>query len=287
MKISELLGRKKTTLSLEIFPPKPDGDYGAVVATADKLCALKPDFMSVTYGAAGSTVRYTEEIAGHLQNDMGQTAIAHLTCVTATKQSIRDVAAGLRARGIENIMALRGDMPRDGAYVPGDYRYASDLVTDLKEIGGFCIGGACYPDGHIECDSREKDIDNLKRKVDAGCEFLTTQLFFDNNVFYNFLYRLASKGIFVPVLAGVMPITSAKQIKRMTALSGAHLSPRHRAIIDRFQDNPAALRQAGVAYATEQIIDLIASGVRGIHIYTMNRPEIAQAIVGNISEMLK
>ena len=286
MKISQLLSEKKTTLSFEIFPPKPDGNYQAVIDAADQLCAMHPDFMSVTYGAAGSNSRNTAEIAGHLERDCGQTAIAHLTCVTATKQSIRDVTGQLSQRGIENILALRGDMPKDGNYTPGDYRYACELVADLKELGDFCIGGACYPDGHPEAPGRKADIDNLKCKVDAGCEFLTTQMFFDNNVFYNFLYRLASRGIYVPVIAGIMPIFSAKQIQRAVGFSGAVLPARHMAIIDKFQDNPAALKQAGIAIATEQIIDLIASGVRGIHIYTMNRPEVARAIVENISAML-
>ena len=230
-------------------------------------------------GGGGNT--NTALVAGHVQKSV--TALAHLTCVSSSRGQVKTAAGELKVLGVENVLALRGDIP-EGGVLSRDYSYAADLARELKTFE-FCVGGACYPEGHPEAETREADIDHIKLKVESGCEFLITQLFFDNNILYNFLYLLQSKGVGAPVIAGVMPITNAKQIKKMTTMCGAALTPKHKAIIDKFGHNPPALRQAGIAYATEQIVDLIANGVRGIHLYTMNRPDIARDIFSNVSEM--
>ncbi|GHV31510.1 methylenetetrahydrofolate reductase [Clostridia bacterium] len=285
MRISDVL-QGKSTLSFEIFPPKTALEKDAVLRVSDELMGLNPDYISVTYGAGGGGSQNTVDVAAHIQRRA--TALAHLTCVTADRAKIAGVLSELKAVGVENVLALRGDLPADGARGT-DYEHASNLVADIKRLSGgaFCVGGACYPDGHPECESRERDIENIRFKVDAGCDFLVTQLFFDNDVLYNFLYRLASRRVEVPVVAGIMPITGAKQIKKMTTMCGAALKPKHKAIIERWADNPAALYQAGIAFAAEQIADLAANGVRGIHLYTMNRPKIARDIIGNLNELFK
>ena len=242
--------------------------------------------MSVTYGAGGSTSKMTLEIASNLQQKYGVSVLPHLTCVASSKSYVRDMVSQIKALGIENIMALRGDIPQDGV-VGTDYKYASDLIRDIKEQSDLCIGGACYPEGHIECKHKEDDIIHLKEKVEAGCDFLTTQMFFDNNILYNFLYRIREKGITVPVLAGIMPITNARQLERSVALSGTHVPQRFRAIVDKFGDNPAAMKQAGIVYAAGQIIDLIANGITHIHVYSMNKPEVASGILNNLSSVLR
>ena len=194
----------------------------------------------------------------------------------------------LKEQGIENILALRGDIPKDGEFpLPNHYNYASELIQDIKQQGDFCIGAACYPEGHVEAEHKQDDIENLKHKVDCGVDFLTTQMFFDNHILYNFLYRIREQGITVPVLPGIMPVTNGKQMKRICSLSGTILPERFRAVLDRFGDNPAAMQQAGIAYATDQIIDLIANGINHIHIYSMNKPEVAEAIMKNLSEIVK
>lgn len=287
MKISEILRSGKVTISCELFPPKKDGDIGRVKEVVRDISALKPDFMSVTYGAGGGTSRNTARIATEIQS-CGVTALAHLTCVSSTKEEVGRILSDLRENHIENILALRGDIPQDSAFPsPGQYRYANELVAQIREYGGFCVGAACYPEGHVECAHREDDIGYLKRKVDSGCDFLTTQMFFDNNVLYQFLYRILARGIHIPVVAGIMPVTNSGQIKRICALSGTELPPRFKAIVDKFADNPAAMKQAGIAYATEQIIDLIANGVNAVHIYTMNKPDIAAKIMDNLSEIIR
>lgn len=287
MKISEILISPGVKLSVEVFPPKADGDYDKVKSAIDALCALKPAFLSVTYGAGGTTAANTAKIASYVQQERGVTSLAHLTCVGASKERIRAQLAELKAGGVENVLALRGDIP-EGALFPEEavFRYASDLVAFLKQESDFCIGCACYPEGHVESARREEDIDHLKIKVDAGAEFLTTQMFFDNNVLYNFLYRLREKGVTVPVIPGIMPVTNARQIQRICALSGTVLPRRFKAIVERFGSNPAAMAQAGIAYATEQIIDLIANGVNAIHLYSMNRPDVATSILNNLSEII-
>lgn len=283
MRILDILKTKHPSLSFEIFPPKQSVDTDNVLRTVDALSGLRPDFMSVTCGAGGSGNNNTSLVAGHIQKST--TALAHLTCVSSSREQVKAMADELKALDVENILALRGDIPVGGT-LSEDYNYAADLAHELREYG-FCVGGACYPEGHPEAETRELDIEHIKLKVESGCEFLITQLFFDNNILYNFLYLLQSKGVNVPVIAGIMPITNAKQIKKMTTMCGASLTPKHKTIIDKFGHNPAALRQAGIAYATEQIIDLIANDVRGIHLYTMNRPDIARDIFGNVSEMFE
>ncbi len=287
MKISEILKQDKITLSLEVFPPKTSDKLESTAHTALEVAALHPDFISVTYGAGGGTSAFTAEIAAKIQEEEHVPVLAHLTCVSSSRDYVKQIIGVYREKGIENILALRGDIPQDGR-VSEDYKYAIDLIRDIREQGNdFCIGGGCYPEGHIECAHKEDDIRYLKEKVDAGLDFLTTQLFFNNDVFYNFLYRAREAGITVPIIAGIMPITRAVQLKRSVAMSGTDVPQRFRAIVDRFGDNEAAMKQAGIVYATSQIIDLIANGIRHIHVYTMNRPEIAAAIMANLSEILK
>lgn len=287
MKISEILQTRKLTVSFEIFPPKQDSAYDGVINCADELSTYQPDFISVTYGAGGGTSSNTVKIVSHLQNAVGVTPLAHLTCLSSTKAEVGAILDELKAKKIPNILALRGDRPKETDFVPsGDYRNASDLIADIRSKGDFCIGGACYPEGHPESSNKDKDLDNLKIKVDAGCSFLTTQMFFDNNMLYSFLYRAQAKGITVPVLAGIMPVTNGAQLKRMVALSNAYLPPKFLALVDRFGDSNEAMKQAGIAYATEQIIDLITNGVRGIHIYAMNKPDVVRKIMNNISEII-
>ena len=287
MKIKELLNSGKVTISCEIFPPKVDADFEKVEHAAKEIAALSPAYMSVTYGASGGTSSHTVEIASKVQNEWGVTALAHLTCASSTKEKVADVIEDLKAHGIENILALRGDIPKDASFpLPNQYHYASELIREIREKGDFCVGGACYPEGQVECEHMADDIGHLKEKVEAGCDFLTTQMFFDNNVYYNFLYRILQQDIRVPVIAGIMPVTNGKQIKRITELSGTSLPARFRAIVDKFGDNPKAMKQAGIAYATEQIIDLIANGVTAVHIYTMNKPDVAGSILKNLSEIV-
>ncbi|MGN0735097.1 MAG: methylenetetrahydrofolate reductase [NAD(P)H] [Anaerovoracaceae bacterium] len=287
MKISEILKSKEVTISYEVFPPKKDMPFEPILAAVDRLCQSKPDFMSVTYGAGGGTGHNTIKIADHVQNEMGVTSLAHLSCISSTPEQVKAAIDEIKACGIENILALRGDIPSgtDPA-ASRDYRYASELVREIKKHGDFCIGAACYPEGHVECEHKEDDITFLKEKVDSGVDFLTTQMFFDNNVLYNFLYRIRERGITVPVIAGIMPVTNGKQMARICQLSGTYLPARFKAIVDKFGDKPEAMKQAGIAYATDQIIDLVANGVKGIHIYTMNKPDVAESIRNNLSYII-
>ena len=285
MRISDLLRREGVTFSLEVFPPKTSEKYTQTAQTAKKIAALKPDFMSVTYGAGGGTGTFTAGIASEIQDEFGVPTLAHLTCVSSSRAHVLRMLETYREKGIENILALRGDRPADGA-LSTDYKYAVELIRDIRAHGDFCIGGACYPEGHIECAHKREDIDHLRETVDAGLDFLTTQMFFSNDIFYNFLYRVRERGINVPVIAGIMPITSPRQLSRSVAMSGTDVPQRFRAIVDHFGENPAAMQQAGIVYATEQIIDLIANGIRHIHVYTMNKPQVAESIMRNLSEIL-
>lgn len=285
MKIKDILSQENPTLSFEVFPPKTEDKYESVEKAAAKIATLGPAFMSVTYGAGGGTSQYTVDIASNLEKIHHVTALAHLTCVSSTRKKVHEVLKQLKAAEIDNILALRGDIPSDGT-VATDYHYASELIREIKEAGDFCIGAACYPEGHVESKSKTIDMDYLKEKVEAGCDFVTTQMFFDNNILYNYLYRIREKGITVPVVAGIMPVTNVKQIIRSCQLSGTYLPSRFKAIVDRFGDNAAAMKQAGIAYATEQIIDLIANGVNFIHVYSMNKPDVAELIKKNLSEIL-
>ena len=284
MKIRDILAEKKPTLSFEVFPPKTEDTYESVEKAAVEIAKLDPAFMSVTYGAGGGTSDYTVKIASSIQS-YGVTPLAHLTCVSSTREKVAHVLGELKEKGIENVLALRGDMPKDGI-TPGQYHYASELIHEIKEAGDFCIGAACYPEGHVESANKSVDMDYLKQKVEAGCDFVTTQMFFDHSILYSYLYRIREKGITVPVIAGIMPVTNAKQIKRIIQMSGTCLPSRFLSIVDRFGDNPAAMKQAGIAYATDQIIDLIANGIKGIHVYSMNKPDVAQKIKENLSEIL-
>ena len=286
MKISDILKQDKVTLSFEVFPPKTSSSYESVAHATQEIAALHPDFISVTYGAGGGTSEHTVQIAADLHAKYGVNVLTHLTCVSSTRQHVSAMLEKFKQHGIENVLALRGDIPAGGA-PENDYHYAAELVRDIKSQGDFCVGGACYPEGHVEAANKTEDILHLKEKVEAGCEFLTTQMFFDNNILYNFLYRIREKGITVPVIAGIMPVTNVKQIKRITSMSGTYLPERFKAIVDRFGDNPDAMKQAGVIYATEQIVDLIANGVNHIHVYSMNKPEVAAGIQASLSEILK
>ncbi len=286
MKIRDILNTGKPTLSFEVFPPKTETNYMSVEKAALEIADLSPDFMSVTYGAGGGTSQYTLDIASALLNQKQVTPLAHLTCVSSKKQQVKEVLSELNEKGIENILALRGDIPKDGG-IQHDYKYACELIHEIRQAGDFCIGAACYPEGHVESKNKQTDILYVKEKVDAGCDFITTQMFFDNNILYNYLYQIREKGILVPVIAGIMPVTNGKQIKRICEMSGTYLPSRFKAIVDKFGENPLAMKQAGIAYATEQIIDLLANGVNAIHVYSMNRPDIARDIKNNLSEVLK
>ena len=286
MRISELLKRDGVPFSLEVFPPKTSEKYSETAATAREIARLRPDFMSVTYGAGGGTGEFTTGIAADIQNTLGVPTLAHLTCVSSDRAHVMKMLELYRENGIENILALRGDLPKDGK-ISEDYRYAVELIRDIRENGDFCIGGACYPEGHIESRNKAEDLRHLKEKTDAGLDFLTTQMFFNNDIFYNFLYRAREAGILVPVIAGIMPITSPRQLQRSVAMSGTDVPQRFRAIVDCFGDSPEAMKQAGIIYATEQIIDLIANGIRHIHVYTMNKPEVAEGIMKNLSAILR
>ncbi len=291
MKIIEELKKETPTLSFEVFPPKTDTAFENVRAAVEEIAKLRPSFMSVTYGAGGGTSRYTLDIAKKIRDEYGVPSLAHLTCVSSTKETVAARIRDLKAAGIENIMALRGDltpelMGADRSSWP--YRHAVDLIRELKESGAdFCIGGACYPEVHPESTNQKDDIAHLKEKVEAGCDFLTTQMFFDNNLLYNFLYKIREAGITVPVVPGIMPITNAKQVERAIQMSGSFMPQRFKALVDKFGSDPAAMMQAGIAYATDQIIDLYANGVNHIHVYTMNKPEVAAKIQSNLSAILK
>lgn len=285
MKIIDILNQDQITLSFEVFPPKKIEKYDSVQAATEGVAALHPSFMSVTYGAGGGTSEFTLNIAKNIRDKYGVEVLPHLTCVSSTKAHVHEMIQKFKEYGFENVMALRGDIPEGGAPYD-DYHYASELVADIKSQGDFCIGGACYPDGHVECAHKDDDIKNLKRKVDAGVDFLTTQMFFDNAEFFNFLYRLREQDIRVPVLAGIMPITNQKQLGRSVALSGTTVPTRFKEIVDKFGEHPEAMKQAGIIYATEQIIDLIANDVKHIHVYSMNKPDVAEAIQRNLSKIL-
>ena len=290
MKIIDILKQDTLSMSFEVFPPKTDAAFASVKAATEEIAQLKPAFMSVTYGAGGGTSAYTLEIARNIEANYAVPMLAHLTCVSSTREMVAERIAAMKASGIENVMALRGDLTpeMEGKDRSGwAYRHAVELIRELKESGGdFCIGGACYPEVHPESANQKEDIAHLKEKVDAGCQFLTTQMFFDNNLFYNFLYKVREAGITVPIVSGIMPITNAKQVERSIKLSGSHMPQRFKSLVDKFGDDPAAMKQAGIIYATDQIIDLYANGISNIHVYTMNKPDVAAQIQRNLSDIL-
>ncbi len=290
MKLTSILHSGKLSLSFEVFPPKTDSAFASVEQATMQIASLQPPFMSVTYGAGGGTSKYTLEIASRIKDTYNVPMLAHLTCVSSTKQTVASQIEAIKAAGIQNVMALRGDIP---AHMQGAdrtdwaYHHAIDLVRELKNSGAdFCIGGACYPEVHPESKNQKEDLRYLAEKVDAGCDFLTTQMFFDNNLLYNFLYKAREAGITVPVVAGIMPITNASQVERAVSLSGSHMPRRFLSLVDKFGNDPAAMKQAGIAYATDQIIDLFANNVTNVHVYSMNKPEVAAAIMANLSDIL-
>lgn len=290
MKIIDLLKRDTLSLSFEVFPPKTDTAFANVRTATEEIAKLRPSFMSVTYGAGGGTSKYTLDIAKRIKELYNVPSLAHLTCVSSTKETVRDRIADMKAANIENVMALRGDIPaelQNADRSHWDYHHAIELVRELKESGAdFCIGGACYPEIHPESENQKEDIKHLKEKVDVGCEFLTTQMFFDNNLLYNFLYKIREAGITVPIIPGVMPITNANQVERAIKLSGSFMPQRFKSLVDKFGNDPAAMKQAGIAYATDQIIDLYANGITNVHVYSMNKPDVAAKIQNNLSCIL-
>ncbi len=286
MKLIDIITGERPSLSFEVFPPKTWDTYDSIKSATEEIAQLYPSYMSVTYGAGGGTSQHTVSIAANIQNNFCVTTLAHLTCISSSREQVKEQLGRLKEAGITNILALRGDMPKDMEAKSMDYKYASQLIRDIRETGNFCIGGACYPEGHPESGTWMNDVKYLKEKVDAGCQFLTTQMFFDNNILYNFMYRIREAGINVPVVAGIMPVTNAAQIKRICSISGNNLPQRFIRIADRFGDNPDAMKQAGIAYATEQVIDLLANGINAVHIYSMNKPEIAREIQANLSYII-
>lgn len=285
MKITEIISAEKPSLSFEVFPPKTSDKFETVEKAALEIADLKPSYMSVTYGAGGGTSKFTADIAEHILK-RGVTPLAHLTCISSTRDMVRKQLELLKEKGIENILALRGDIPAGADLSNRSYRYANDLMKEIDEFGGFCIGGACYPENHPDSPDSDSDIESLRIKAESGCRFLTTQMFFDNNVLYNFMYRLLRRGVDIPVIAGIMPVTSASQIKRICSISKSALPQRFLRIVDRYGDKPEAMKQAGIAFATEQIIDLYANGINAVHVYSMNKPDVAAAIKSNLSEII-
>ena len=286
MKIKSLFDNDKTVFSFEVFPPKKDSPIESVFVKLEEICALRPDFISVTYGAGGSGGHSrTVDIASKIKHDFKVESVAHLTCVNSTKQMIDETLADFRAHGIENILALRGDYV-DGVEPQKDFRYASELVAYIRQNGDFDVSGACYPETHIDAENEVEDVLNLKKKVDAGAEHLISQLFFDNALFYRFIERTKIAGINVPIEAGIMPVTNKRQIERIVSLCGASLPAKFVKMMQKYESKPEALRDAGIAYAVEQIVDLLANGVDGIHLYTMNNPYIAEKITRAVENLL-
>lgn len=290
MKIINILKQNTLSLSFEVFPPKTDSSFESVKTATEEIAKLRPSFMSVTYGAGGGTSKYTLDIAKNIKTAYGVPTLAHLTCVSSTKETVHEKIREITDAGIENIMALRGDIPAhllDADRTDWAYHHAVELVRELKSANpDLCIGGACYPEVHPESACQKDDIRFLKEKVEAGCDFLTTQMFFDNNLLYNFLYKIREAGITVPIIPGIMPITNANQVERAIKLSGSFMPQRFKSLVDKFGHDPAAMKQAGIAYATDQIIDLYANGITNVHVYSMNKPDVAEKIQSNLSDML-
>ena len=290
MKLTKIFEKNTPHLSFEVFPPKTTTAFESVMSATEQIAALGPSFMSVTYGAGGGTSQYTLDIAKNIEAQYSVPTLAHLTCVSSTKETVRAMIEAINAAKIQNVMALRGDIPAElqGADRSGwAYSHAVELVRKLKESGAdLCIGGACYPEVHPESASQKEDILHLKEKVDAGCDFLTTQMFFDNNLFYNFLYKIREAGITVPIIPGIMPITNANMVARSIKMSGSFMPQRFKALVDKFGSDPEAMKQAGIAYATDQIIDLYANGITNVHVYSMNKPEVAEKIQSNVSAII-
>lgn len=290
MKIKDILSEEKLTVSFEVFPPKTETSFESVKTATEEIAKLRPAFMSVTYGAGGGTSKYTLDIAKNIKDRYNVPTLAHLTCVSSSRDTVRERIEEIKQAGVKNVMALRGDIPaalQDADRTDWHYHYAVELIRELVESNGdFCIGGACYPEIHPESPNQKEDIKRLKEKVDAGCDFLTTQMFFDNNLLYNFLYKIREAGITVPIIPGIMPITNANQVERAVKLSGSFMPQRFKSLVDKFGASPAAMKQAGIAYATDQIIDLYANGITNVHVYSMNKPDVARQIQSNLSDIL-
>ena len=290
MKIIDVITRNSMLLSFEVFPPKTETSFDSVKQSTEEIAKLRPSFISVTYGAGGGTSQYTLEIAKNIKAMYGVPSLAHLTCVSSTKETVQQRIRDMKAAGIENVMALRGDIPKDRLNEDRsrwDYQHAIELIRELRESDGdFCIGAACYPEIHPESRNQKEDIAFLKEKVDAGVDFFTTQMFFDNNLLYNYLYKIREAGITVPVIPGIMPITNDNQVSRAIQLSGSFMPQRFRSLVDKFGGNPYAMKQAGIAYATDQIIDLYANGITNVHVYSMNKPDVAAKIQANLSDII-
>ncbi len=287
MKISEILKQNKRRLSFEVFPPKTYSAFDSIRAATEEIASLSPAFMSVTYGAGGGTSRYTLDIARNIEEKYVVPSLAHLTCVSSTRATVAARISDMRAAGIENVMALRGDIPEGCEDMPRDYKYAAELVRELAAAGDFCIGGACYPEVHPESRGVEDDLLHLREKAEAGCDFLTTQMFFDNGLFYRFLERARAAGIALPIIPGVMPITRAAQAERAVKLSGSYMPRTLLSLVEKYGNDPEAMTEAGIDYATGQIIDLFENGVKNVHVYSMNKPEVARAIQKNLSGILE
>ena len=290
MKIVDIIAQDVPSLSFEVFPPKTETNFESVKTATEEIARLRPSFISVTYGAGGGTSKYTLDIVKNIEQTYGVPTLAHLTCVSSTRETVAQKIKEIKAAGVTNVMALRGDIPEAlaGADRSGwEYQHAVDLVLELKASGAdFCIGGACYPEIHPESTNQKEDIKWQKEKVDAGCDFLTTQMFFDNNLLYNFLYKIREAGITIPIIPGVMPITNANQVQQAIKLSGSFMPQRFKSLVDKFGADPAAMKQAGIAYATDQIIDLYANGITAVHVYSMNKPDVAAKIQNNLSDIL-
>ncbi|HKK96270.1 MAG TPA: methylenetetrahydrofolate reductase [NAD(P)H] [Anaerovoracaceae bacterium] len=290
MLIKDIYKSKKPVVSFEIFPPKKDYPVESIYNTIKSLSDLNPDFISVTYGAGGSSKDRTVEIASTIKNKYGIESLAHLTCVSSTKNEIDEVLKDLKEKNIENILAMRGDMPSDPDFDfpnPLQFQYAKDLICRISDTNCFSIGAACYPEGHVEASSKSEDLKYLKDKVDNSVDFLITQLFFDNDLFYQFMEKLYLMGIKTPVSAGILPVLNVNQMNKIVQLSGCSVPPKLKRMLDKYEHNPEALKEAGTAYATEQIIDLLSWGIDGVHIYTMNKPEVAREIISNTSKIRK
>ena len=289
MKVIDVSNSDNPTISMEVFPPKQKDKYESIEKATEEIASCKPGFMSVTYGAGGGTSEFTVSIASNLEKKYDIPILAHLTCISSTKEGVRKQLELMKEKGITNVLALRGDIPED---TPRDtkweYSYATELIREIKEFDSdMCIGGACYPEVHPDSENQIEDIKHLKEKVDAGCEFLTTQMFFDNTIFYNFLYKVREAGIYVPIVPGIMPLTNISQLKRTLKLSGTVLPQRFRFLLDKFGSDEKAMKQAGLIYASEQIIDLYANGIKNVHVYSMNKPEVAKTLMTNFSEIIK
>lgn len=282
MRIIDIITDKKKSLSFEVFPPKTSDSFESVITAVRKIAALKPSYMSVTYGAGGGTSKFTVDIAHEIAL-LGVTSIAHLTCVSSTKAQIDNQLSRMLENNIENVLALRGDIPEGLDRSKMEFSYASELISEIKAVGDFCIGGACYPEGHPESKSLEDDLESLKIKTESGCEFLTTQMFFENGKLYDFLSKIEAAGINVPIVAGIMPVTSAKQIERIFTLSGAQLPSELSKLVNRYGSSPEDMKKAGIEFALSQITDIYENGLNAVHVYSMNKPDVAEQIQTNLN----